>query len=258
MSKASRPRIVMLCGDGDSSWFMYNALAATFEIVAVVVENKPPARAFLRHRLRKLGWIAVLGQVEFVLFNKILARMQRRRIAEIVREHGLSAKAPPADIVHRVASVNGAQTRKLLKKVLPDAVVVNGTRIISATVLQCIDRPFINTHAGITPRYRGVHGGYWALAQGDAQHCGVTVHMVDSGVDTGGVLYQDNISISADDGFNTYPVLQLAAAIPLMNKALDDAVNGRLKVRETAGPSRQWYHPTLRQYLWARVTRSVK
>ena len=39
----------------------------------------------------------------------------------------------------------------------PRVVIVNGTRIIQERVLQSVDAIFLNTHAGITPMYRGVH-----------------------------------------------------------------------------------------------------
>ena len=61
--------------------------------------------------------------------------------------------------------------------------MVNGTRIISSRVLDSIGCPIINTHAGITPRYRGVHGGYWALAEGHPEEVGTTVHLVDKGIE---------------------------------------------------------------------------
>jgi methionyl-tRNA formyltransferase len=43
-------------------------------------------------------------------------------------------------------------------------------------------------HAGITPRYRGTHGGYWVLLNNDPGHCGVTIHLVDPGIDTGSIV----------------------------------------------------------------------
>lgn len=252
------PRIVMLCGDGPSSRFMYNALATEMEILAVVMERKPSARAMIRHRLRQLGWPTVLGQLAFIAFNRLLARLQRGRSEELILRYGLQAASPPDDITHQVDSVNAAAVRRLLRRLDPDAVVVNGTRILSRKVIDCIQRPFINTHAGITPRYRGVHGGYWALVHGDAEHCGVTVHLVDAGVDTGGVLYQQRIDVECSDGFNTYPLHQLAAGIPLMKQALRDVVDGTLTSRDGIAPSRLWYHPTLGQYLRYRFSRSVK
>ena len=252
------PRIVMLCGDGPSSWFMYNALASEVEVLAVVVERKPSARGMIRYRVRQLGWFTVIGQLAFIAFNRLLARLQRRRSDELILRYGLQAALPPADITRRVDSVNSTAVRRLLKKLDPDAVVVNGTRIVSRKVIDCIRRPFLNTHAGITPRYRGVHGGYWALVHDDAEHCGVTVHLVDAGVDTGGVLYQQQIHVEDSDGFNTYPLHQLAAGIPLMKQALRDVVDGHLTSRDGVGPSRLWYHPTLGQYLRYRFSRPVK
>jgi folate-dependent phosphoribosylglycinamide formyltransferase PurN len=252
------PRIVMLCGDGPSSRFLYNALATEAEILAVVMERKQSARTMIRHRVRRLGWPTVIGQLAFIAFNRLLARMQRRRADELTLRYGLQATPPPPDITHQVDSVNAVAVRRLLRKLDPDAVVVNGTRILSRAVIDCIQRPFINTHAGITPRYRGVHGGYWALVHGDTGNCGVTVHLVDTGVDTGGVLYQQRIHVEESDGFNTYPLHQLAAGIPLMKQALRDVLDGTLASREGVAPSGQWYHPTLGQYLRYRLSRSVK
>ena len=64
--------------------------------------------------------------------------------------------------------------------------------------------------AGITPLYRGVHGAYWALAEGRRDLCGVTVHRVDAGIDTGEVLAQVLIDPTPQDNFVTYPWLQVA------------------------------------------------
>jgi methionyl-tRNA formyltransferase len=111
---------------------------------------------------------------------------------------------------------------------------------------------------GITPAYRGVHGGYWALANDDRAHCGVTVHLVDAGVDTGSILYQTLIAPEADDNFATYPILQLVQGVSLMKAALRDAVAGHLAPRVGEGPSRQWYHPSLPEYWKARLRRGVK
>ncbi|WP_279341247.1 formyltransferase family protein [Geothrix mesophila] len=56
--------------------------------------------------------------------------------------------------------------------------------------LGAIRVPVMNLHSGITPKCRGQVGGYWALVNGDPDHAGVTVHLVDAGVDTGDVICQ--------------------------------------------------------------------
>ena len=76
--------------------------------------------------------------------------------------------------VIRVPSVNSGKARRALREFSPQVVVVNGTRIICNETLCAVDAPFINTHAGITPLYRGVHGGYWALREGRPDLVGTT------------------------------------------------------------------------------------
>jgi folate-dependent phosphoribosylglycinamide formyltransferase PurN len=96
------------------------------------------------------------------------------------------------------------------------------------------------------------------LANNDHAHCGVTVHLVDAGVDTGGILYQAPITSEADDNFATYPILQLVQGLSLMKAALRDAAAGRVVPRAGEGPSRQWYHPGLIGYWKTRLRHGVK
>ena len=111
---------------------------------------------------------------------------------------------------------------------------------------------------GVTPKYRGVHGGYWSLAMNDSENCGVTVHLVDQGIDTGEVLYQGFIQANENDNFNTYPIHQIAKAIPLMKAALDDARDNCISIKEGVLPSRLWYHPTILEYIKHWIQRGVK
>ena len=120
-------------------------------------------------------------------------------------------------------------------------------------MLSSTHAPFINTHAGITPKYRGTHGGYWALYNSDPGRCGVTVHLVDAGIDTGDIVDQAPIKPIREDSFVTYPYLQLAAALPLLVKAVQGALAGALPSRLATGESAVWYHPGLLQYLAGRL-----
>ena len=128
-------------------------------------------------------------------------------------------------------------------------VVVYGTRIIKRATLSSVAAPFINYHAGVNPKYRGQNGAYWARSQRDPAHAGVTVHLVDEGVDTGEVLYQSATDFSPADNIATYQHRQMATALPLLIRAIEDALSRRLAPHRVALPSRQWFHPTLWGYL---------
>ena len=136
-------------------------------------------------------------------------------------------------------------------------VLVVGTRIISSKVLAAVEAPFINYHDGITPKYRGIHGGYWASARNDLVNFGATVHLVDPGVDTGEVLYQVRLRPSGEDNYATFSYLQLAAALPLLVRAAEDAIGGTVTPQPVDLPSHLWSHPTLWAYVAAGLTRGA-
>ena len=251
-------KILILAGGGASTRLMFNGSNNDFFIEQVIIEKPVHKRLMLMRRVKTLGLMKVIGQLVFMAYNMWLNMLSKERITEIIENNNLSDNEIDERIITKVDSVNSEETIAILRKFRPDVVVVNGTRIIKKEILDAINVIFINTHVGITPRYRGVHGGYWALTESDIEHCGVTVHLVDSGIDTGGVLYQSVIRPTAKDNFNTYPYLQIAAAIPLMKKAIFDVSNGTYTIKESDSCSKLWSHPTMLEYLRHRVLRGVK
>ncbi|MEJ6518157.1 formyl transferase [Shewanella bicestrii] len=251
-------KVLLLCGNSQSSRIVYNSLKDVFLFELVIVENKPSSKLMIKRRIKKLGFLRTFGQVCFIFFNKLLSIIDKDKIVKLLDKYQLSDEYFPNANVKNVSSINEPDVVALIKSVAPDVIIVNGTRIISNKLINSVGVPMINTHMGITPKYRGVHGGYWALANDDTQNCGVTVHLVDEGVDTGGVLYQDTIKPSSEDTFNTYPLHQIAAAIPLIKKAIVDIYNRDVKTQPGIEPSILWYHPTLYQYFYNRMIKGVK
>jgi methionyl-tRNA formyltransferase len=246
--------------DRDLSRIIYHALAAEFSIEAVIREQRIPRTAFLKKRLKKLGWRTLSGQI---LFTKcivpLLQQETAQRRAELLQHYGMNDSPIRRDCVIDVPSVNDDQTIALLQKLASPIMVVNGTGILSERILAATDGVFLNIHVGITPLYRGVHGGYWALASHDPEHFGATIHKIDAGIDTGEIIAQAFIQPSKIDNFSTYPLLQIAAAIPLLKQAIWDANNGSLKsIPAPAGKSKLWSHPTAFQYLSHRVRHGIR
>jgi folate-dependent phosphoribosylglycinamide formyltransferase PurN len=252
--------LVLLVDNSTLSRIVYHALAKEFSIEAVIREGRVARSTFLKRRLKRLGWRTLLGQIVFAkCIVPLLRRETAERRADILREYGMNEAPIPAQCVVDVASVNDTRTVTLLKELAPRVVVVNGTRILEEKLLNVATGVFLNTHVGITPFYRGVHGGYWALAAGDREHCGVTVHKIDRGIDTGAIVAQALIQPTTADNFSTYPLLQVANAIPLLKQGVRDALNGTLETLPMpTGQSQLWFHPTAYQYLKNRIASGIR
>lgn len=251
-------KIVMLTGQVPSSNFMYHGVSEEFEIAEVIQEEPVDMKKILKNRAKRLGYFNVFGQILFGLgILPFVRKFSKKKYNENLKKYNLNLSPIPENKITHVPSVNDPKTIEHLQKINPDIVIVNGCRIISSKVLNAVNAIFINTHEGITPRYRGIHGAYWALVNRDKENCGVTVHLVDKGVDTGGILYQGIIHPDADDCFTTYPMIQTAKGIELMKLALKDAENNDLKIKQPTLESQIWYHPTIWQYLYYWIFRKV-
>jgi len=255
------PQVVLLAGPGDTTDIVANWLDQRICRVTVVTEDPQSRVQLTRRRTKRMGWVKVLGQVIFIAIAMPGLRIRGRlRKSQILSQWSLNSSPRPPDF--RVDSVNSPETIELLGRLEPRVVVVNGTRIISSRVLDSITCPIINTHAGLTPRYRGVHGGYWALAEGHPEEVGTTVHLVDSGIDTGQVLAKARFDTSPADSIVTYPYLHLAAGLPLLSNSvravLDEQQLAPVDDNSPSVESRLFTHPTLWGYLRLWATRGVR
>jgi folate-dependent phosphoribosylglycinamide formyltransferase PurN len=252
-------KIVLLAGKWDTTPIVYHFLQQHFHVDKTIIEGGVPRKEFLKKRVKKLGLVNVAGQVLFqLLVAKPLSKISKKRIGEIKADYNLDSSPIPKKHVIEVSSVNATETLNELTTLQPDLVIVHGTRIISKKILQSVNATFINIHAGITPRYRGSHGAYWALANNDKENCGVTVHLVDAGIDTGNVLAQCIIPYTKEDNFVTYPYLQLAEGLKLLKEVIEKLEKDERRVVKNNLDSALWHHPTLWCYVWKRITKGVK
>jgi formyl transferase-like protein len=249
--------VVFLTSGNDLGRIAARRLAAAFPGLKIIVEQPVARSVMLRGRLKRLGALHVAGQMAFALMARGLSYASRWRIGEILQQNRLEPRWPDGCERIAVPSVNSPECVAAIGRLDPHVILLLGTRIIDRKTLAAIKAPLINYHAGITPKYRGIHGGYWAKAQGDLENFGVTVHLVDTGIDTGAVLYQARPMPTAADNYATFPYLQLAAVLPLMEQAARDALAGKLAPQTVDLPSRLWSHPTIWGYVAAGLRRGA-
>jgi methionyl-tRNA formyltransferase len=250
-------KIVLVTAGGPHPWIIANALIDRFGEISIIREHGEPRSVLIRRRIRRFGYVNAAGQTAMMVWTILAKRLMRGRTARMLAETGLRTELPVDQKIIDVSSVNAADFRAALARLEPDVVFLVGCRMMKADVLSSIPCPVLNYHAGINPKYRGMNGGYWALAGSDPENFGGTVHLVDAGVDTGGTLYQARGAPQPDDNFMTYAFRQAALSRDICVTAVEDALAGRLVVRDVDLPSRQWFHPTIWGYFWTGLRRNV-
>jgi|ERR1017187_784751 methionyl-tRNA formyltransferase len=82
-------------------------------------------------------------------------------------------------------------------------------RILKNPLLEAPRHGFLNTHPSLLPYHRGKHSNFWALIE--QAPFGVTLHRVDSGVDAGEIVAQQEIPYDwCDNGGSLYVKAQAA------------------------------------------------
>lgn len=111
-------------------------------------------------------------------------------VDQLARDHGI-----PAHCTKRVDE----ETIDLVKSVEPDVIVVNSW--YNRMPVELYDLPphgTLNFHDSLLPRFTGFSPVLWALISGESEF-GLTVHRMDSGLDTGDILVQRSVPIGPTD-----------------------------------------------------------
>lgn len=81
----------------------------------------------------------------------------------------------------------------------PDVIVVAAFgRILPQVILDLPPKGCLNVHGSLLPKYRGAAPIQWAVINGDPV-TGVTIMLIDAGLDTGAILEQAQMPISPED-----------------------------------------------------------
>jgi methionyl-tRNA formyltransferase len=96
-----------------------------------------------------------------------------------------------------VDELNGPRAVRALRDARPDLIIYTGGGIVRDELLAIPSVGILNAHMGLLPGYRGMNALEWSLLLGD--RLGVTVHFIDSGIDTGDILLQRELETSPSD-----------------------------------------------------------
>ena len=156
--------------------------------------------------------------------------------AAIAREEIMSRASVPADAVLDGSDLDRPDVLERIASLgATVALSVKFGYILRPSFLALFPDRVFNLHTSLLPSNRGAYPNVWAIVDGTP--AGVSLHVVDQGIDTGPVLAQTEVPVLAwDTGATLYARLDEAAA-DLLRGCWSDASSGRLTPRPQTGPA---------------------
>jgi phosphoribosylglycinamide formyltransferase 1 len=102
-------------------------------------------------------------------------------------------------------------------------------RLLGKGVLEVYEGRWLNIHPALLPSFPGMHGVRDALAYG-VKITGVTVFLVDEGVDTGAIVAQEVVDVLPDDDWDSLEARIHAAEHRQLPVAVRALIEGRIHV----------------------------
>jgi phosphoribosylglycinamide formyltransferase-1 len=128
-------------------------------------------------------------------------------------------------------ALSGAVADALTERGIDIIVSAGYMRILGSPVLERWHERWLNVHPALLPAFPGTHAVADALAAG-VKVTGVTVHLVDAGVDTGPVVLQEPIAIRPDDDWDSLEARVHEVEHRLLPRAVRALLEDRLVIHD--------------------------
>ena len=190
------------------------------EVVGVVAEKRSRILlnkglySFLKRTIRQHGYHFLFARVMDLL--KGFFRGNKDFLKDFCREHHIS--------FYLVDDHNSESSLQILQRLQPDVLITANTRIIKGHIIKTPVRAAVNFHTSKLPRYAGLDSIFWALYHGEKE-IGVTIHFLEEGLDTGNIISQKTIPITADDDLSSLTAKANETGSQLMVETIEKLEN---------------------------------
>jgi methionyl-tRNA formyltransferase len=207
-----------------------------------------------RRELNRVGALGLLDVIAFRAYARLVhaagdSRWEKAAIDALRNRYPANLDGVPRVTV---ASPNSAEAKAFLQRLQPDLVIARCKMLLRRDVFEIPRAGTFVLHPGICPEYRNAHGCFWALANRDLTHVGMTLLRVDAGIDTGPIYLHGTCDY--DERRESHIVIQQRAVVENLDavgQALSAIARGETvrPVPTTGRRSAAWGQPRLTSYL---------
>lgn len=182
------------------------------------------------------------GQWGFFFLKRLVATTSVVGIVTQPGNSGLTGAARKGRIdLCTVTRAQGEEYGSFIRKLGVDLIVSAGFPfILPMRILRLPGLGAINIHGSYLPAYRGPQPVEWQIINGESR-CGVTIHRMDRGIDTGEILIQDYVSISDADTLRTVTMKLCRTGGRLLDELVPQIANGSVRGTKQDATSASYY-----------------
>lgn len=144
--------------------------------------------------------------------------------ASAVKEFALAHNLP----VLQPENLKSAIFQTQLQELNPELQIIVAFRMLPKTVWALPKLGTFNLHASLLPQYRGAAPINWAIINGETK-TGVTTFFIDDKIDTGEILFQEEITIQDEDTAGTLHDKLMNIGSKLVLKTVNQIDEGTIK-----------------------------
>jgi len=236
-----------------TDYYLGNQLIRNFDVPVVLIQS--PAIRTRRGRwfkaARRMISRGPTGTL-LALRNRRYEQVRQRefsiylsRYFDALGEYGGYDSGPE---IIEVDDVHAADSIRILKDCGVTLLFQNGAGIIRRSLIDFAEDGVLNVHHGYLPYIRGCHSIAWGLLENRMEWIGVSVHLIDEGIDTGPILKRKHLPVQPD---GTYASLFCEATVlggQLLTEAVADLSEGDSKSIPHHGQGT--YRPAMTKKQW--------
>lgn len=166
------------------------------------------------------------------LYEKEEEKFERFRWSEWLSLEGFD--------IHQVENFNHKDSLVILNNWQPVFGLVFGARRLKPVVLNQISGGLVNVHRGIAQNYRGLDSELWSIYHHDWDSIGVTLHLMDSNLDTGPIVAQEKLSLCHKMKIHQLRAYTTEMATRMMSQVVQAQLDGCLKGQTQPAPGRYY------------------
>jgi methionyl-tRNA formyltransferase len=186
-------KIILLCGNKSNQHALATKVAAQFNLVGIVKEERKEKK---------------IVQPSDIL-SKILNRFLFYKIAaswhNLLSYYEKNYQEPSQVPTLVTGAINSQEVLDFIERLQPDLIMVSGTSLIKAGILELKpSKGIINLHTGLSPYVKGgPNCTNWCISNNTLHLIGNTIMWIDKGIDSGNIITSAIVPLDGRESLDT-------------------------------------------------------